>query len=186
MDEGKVSKARMRLVRSRCQRIRAPKLEHAVWQDGARTPFPGTARACRGASSLSAQERRHKSERSMVCSSWFLTRSSIQIQAWPVHQTRPNRSVGLRMLGPWPRRNSRSNHSSQSRSPTDTAVPLEADRRLDTSSFSAHAADRRLDTSSFFLAFLGLALLDRLRGHVIGPSFEFAAALRQWVADTSR
>ena len=48
---GKVSKARMRLVRSRCQRIRAPKLEHEGWQDGARTPFPGTARACRGASS---------------------------------------------------------------------------------------------------------------------------------------
>ena len=32
----------------------------------------------------------------MVCSSWFLTRSGMQIQAWPVHQTRPNIGVGLR------------------------------------------------------------------------------------------
>ena len=40
---GKVSKARMQLVRSRCQQIRTPKLEHTAWQDGARTPFPGTA-----------------------------------------------------------------------------------------------------------------------------------------------
>ena len=31
----------------------------------------------------------------MVCSSWFLTRSSMRIQAWPVHQTRPNLGVGL-------------------------------------------------------------------------------------------
>ena len=43
---GKVSKAQMRLVTSRCCRIRAPKLEHAAWQDGARTPI-GTSRACR-------------------------------------------------------------------------------------------------------------------------------------------
>ena len=31
---GKVSKARMRLVTSRCQWIRAPKLKHAAWQNG--------------------------------------------------------------------------------------------------------------------------------------------------------
>ena len=37
----------------------------------------------------------------MVGFSWFLTRSSFQVQAWPVHQTRPNRGVGLRTLGPW-------------------------------------------------------------------------------------
>ena len=37
----------------------------------------------------------------MVCFSWFRPRSSIQVQAWPVHQTRPNRGVGLRRLGPW-------------------------------------------------------------------------------------
>ena len=43
----------------------------------------------------------------MVGFSWFLTRSSIQVQAWPVHQTRPNRGVGLRRLGPWPRRHRR-------------------------------------------------------------------------------
>ena len=32
----------------------------------------------------------------MVCSSWFLTRSSMRIQAWPVHLTRSNLGVGLR------------------------------------------------------------------------------------------
>ena len=31
-----------------------------------------------------------------MCSSWLFTRSSIQIQAWSVHQIRPNRGVGLR------------------------------------------------------------------------------------------
>jgi len=36
-----------------------------------------------------------------------------------------------------------------------------------------------------FLLPFGAGFLDRLRGHVIGPSFEFAAALRQWVAGTS-
>ena len=35
------------------------------------------------------------------------------------------------------------------------------------------------------LAFWGGPFPDRLRGPVIGPSFEFATALRQWVADTS-
>ena len=45
--------------------------------------------------------RLHQSERSMEGFSWFLPRSSIQVQAWPVHQTRPNRGVGLRRLGPW-------------------------------------------------------------------------------------
>ena len=39
MDERKVSKARMSLVTSRCPRIRAPKLEHAAWQNGARPPL---------------------------------------------------------------------------------------------------------------------------------------------------
>ena len=43
----------------------------------------------------------------MVGFSWFLTRSSEQVQAWPVHQTRPNRGVGLRRLGLWPRRHRR-------------------------------------------------------------------------------
>ena len=57
-----------------------------------RTPI-GTAHA-RSVQPL--QGRRHKRERSMVCSSWFFTRSSMQIQAWPVHQTRPNLGVGLR------------------------------------------------------------------------------------------
>ena len=32
----------------------------------------------------------------MVGFSWFLPMSSIQVQAWPVHQSRPNRGVGLR------------------------------------------------------------------------------------------
>ena len=39
--------------------------------------------------------------------------------------------------------------------------------------------------SSPFLCFFGAGLLDRLQGPVIGPSFEIAAALRQWVAGTS-
>ena len=30
----------------------------------------------------------------MVCSSRFLTRSSMRIQAWPVHQTRPIPMLG--------------------------------------------------------------------------------------------
>ena len=42
-------------------------------------------------------------------------------------------------------------------------------------------ADR---TKQFLLPF-GAGFSDHLRGHVIGPSFEFAAALRQWVAGTS-
>ena len=44
------------------------------------------------------QCRRHKTVRSMVGLSWFCTRSSIQVQAWPVHQIRPNRGVGLRQV----------------------------------------------------------------------------------------
>ena len=120
-------------------------LEHAAWQDGARTPI-GTARACRVARWCSYSYRhrsrmprdkmaatcsfcRHRSRmprdmaatysfcwhrsctslgasspckvdgtraKDPLCSSWFLTRSSMPIQAWPVHQTRPNLGVGLR------------------------------------------------------------------------------------------
>ena len=40
-------------------------------------------------------------------------------------------------------------------------------------------------TKQFLPCLLGRAFSDHLWGHVIGPSFEFAAALRQWVADTS-
>ena len=60
-----------------------------------------------------AQCRRHKTVRSMVGLSWFLTRSSIQVQAWPVHQTRPNRGVGLRRLGPWDSKTSSSREVSR-------------------------------------------------------------------------
>ena len=35
----------MWLVTSRCPRIRAPKLKHAAWQNGASTLAPGSARA---------------------------------------------------------------------------------------------------------------------------------------------
>jgi len=133
---------------------------------------------------------------------------TLQVDRWDhktcraVHGVRTVRGsvTGLRMnlwrscrLDPWPRRNSRPNHSSKAdcRLPSCSSSCLsgrafltKTDRRLDQT--TPHTADRRLDTSSFSLAFLGLALLDRLRGYVIGPSFEFAAALRQWVADTSR
>ena len=47
---GKVSKARMRLVRSRCQQIRASKLEHAVWQDGDDVLLSHRSRTSLGAS----------------------------------------------------------------------------------------------------------------------------------------
>ena len=41
------------------------------------------------------------------------------------------------------------------------------------------------DSLKQFLLPFGAAFSDRLRGPVIGPSFEIAAALRQWVAGTS-
>ena len=119
-----------------------------------------------------------------MCSSWLFTRSSIQIQAWPAHQIRPNRGVGLRgwiqddpgddlHAGSITEEEQPSSHSSSSRSQTrHWAVALEADCRL--------------HTSRFFLAFPGLALLERPRGYVIGPSLESAAALHQWAANTSR
>ena len=106
MDEGKVSKARMQLVTSRCQRIRAPKLKHAVWQNGGVVLLSHPSRT-QPQRIQTPRGRRYKSERSTVCSSWLFTRSSIQVQAWPVHQIRPNRGVGLRRLCPWPRKNSR-------------------------------------------------------------------------------
>ena len=49
----------------------------------------------------------------MVGFSWFRTRSSIQVQAWPVHQTRPIRGVGLRRLGPWDPKTSSSHEVSR-------------------------------------------------------------------------
>ena len=52
MDEGKVSKALIVLVRSRCQRIRAPKLEHAAWQDGGIVLLSHCSRTSLGAFSL--------------------------------------------------------------------------------------------------------------------------------------
>ena len=76
---------------------------------------------------------------------------------------------------------------------------IKIDRRLPSCSPSClfHEADRRLTqpsltqqvatpTSRFFLAFPGLALLERLRGYVIGPSLESTADLHQSAADTSR
>ena len=48
----------------------------------------------------------------MVGFSWFLTRSSIQVQAWLVHQVRPNRGVGLRRLCPGQGGIAGQNHSS--------------------------------------------------------------------------
>ena len=47
--------------------------------------------------------------------SGFLTRSSTQVQAWPVHQTRPNRGAGLRRLGPWDSKTSSSREVSRDR-----------------------------------------------------------------------
>ena len=41
------------------------------------------------------------------------------------------------------------------------------------------------DWKKQFLLPFGAGSSDRLRGHVIGPSFDFTAALPQWVADTS-
>ena len=102
-------------------------LEHAAWQDGARTPI-GIAHACRVArwrsysyrhrSSmqrgkmvlvlLSASLAHAASARPALVKSTAQERkiygvfqlaphkSSMRIQAWPVHQTRPNIGVGLR------------------------------------------------------------------------------------------
>ena len=115
MDERKVSKARMWLVTSRCPRIRAPSSIMPRGKMAAPYSFFSRHRLRMPSSVRSdpAQCRRHKTVRSMVGLSWFLTRSSIQVQAWPVHQTRPNRGVGLRRLGPWDSKTSSSHEVSR-------------------------------------------------------------------------
>ena len=137
----KVSEARMWLVTSRCRRIRAPKLKHAAWQNGV-VLFLLPALLAHAASACSdpAYCRRHKTVRSMVGFSWFLTRSSIQVQARPVHQTRPNRGVGLRGLGPWPRRHRR-------------PKPLlhKVDRPTQRAGGLSHCQNGRLDTQAVSL-----------------------------------
>jgi len=90
----------------------------------------------------------------MVGFSWFLTRSSIQVQAWPVHQIRPNRGVGLRRLGPWDSKTSSSREVSRDSQrlrhwtpdePVDVLL-IKVDRRLplvvSPASFTKQIADR--------------------------------------------
>ena len=112
---GKVSKARMQLVTSRCPRIRAP--SSSTPRGKMVAPYSSFSRhrlrTPSSARSDPTQCRRHKTVRSMVGLSWFLTMSSIQVQAWPVHQIRPNRGVGLRRLGPWDSKTSSSREVSR-------------------------------------------------------------------------
>ena len=68
--------------------------EHAAWQKWRRRPPIGPAHA-RSLGASSPCEVDSTREKDLVCSSWFFTRSSMQIQAWPVHQIRPNLGVGL-------------------------------------------------------------------------------------------
>ena len=148
----KVCEAQMRLVTSRCRRIRAPSsstqrgkmvlvllsalLAHAAWQDGDDDILlSAPSRTSLGASSPCKVDGTRAKD--PVCSSWFLTRSRMQIQA--------------------------------------------KEEQLVESLLMKQIPDR---TKQFLLPF-GAGLADRLRGHVIGPSFEPAAALRQWVAGTS-
>ena len=63
-------------------------LAHATWQDGHDVVLLSAPLTHQPQRVQPPQGRRHRRERSIVCSSWFLTRSSMQIQAWPVHQTR--------------------------------------------------------------------------------------------------
>ena len=92
------------------------RLEHAAWQDGGvvlfllPAPLAHTASARPDPARSTAQD-----EGSMVCSSWLFTRSSIQVQAWPVYQVRPNRGVGLRRLGRWDYKESSSREVSKDR-----------------------------------------------------------------------
>ncbi len=102
-------------------------------------------------------------ERSVVCSSCLFTRSSIQVQAWHVHQTRPNRGVGLRRLGPWDSKTSSSREVSRDSQRLRHWTPdepvedllIKVDRRLPSCSSSClfHEADRRLDSSSLSCLF---------------------------------
>ena len=96
MDERKVSKARCQWIRALSSNTLRVKMEASSI---CRSPHARSLGAFRPHVRSTAQDKR-----SVVCSSWLFTRSSIQVQAWPVHQTRPNQSVGLRRLGPCPRR----------------------------------------------------------------------------------
>ena len=83
MDERKVSKARMWLVTSRCPRIRAPSSSTPRGKMAAPYSFFSRHRLRTPSSARSdpAQCRRHKTVRSMVGLSWFLTRSSFSFSA---------------------------------------------------------------------------------------------------------
>ena len=187
MDEGKVSKARMQLVRSRCQRIRAPKLErrhHATsrWQDGGVVLLSHRSRTSLSAfSPRKVDGTRAKDPR---CAPAGFSQG-------PAYKSRPGlltrlgqigvlgSVVGFRMtlgttctLGPSPRRNSRQ------------VTPHQADRRLDTVQLlSKQIAD---STPPFLPCLPGTCSLERLRGYVIGPSLESSATLHQSAADTTR
>ena len=112
MDERKVSKARMWLVTSGCPRIRAPSSSMPRGKNGARPPLSHRPRT-RPPHVQTPRGRLHQTVRSMLGFSWFLTRSSIQVQAWPVHQTRPNRGAGSGRLGPWDSKTSSSREVSR-------------------------------------------------------------------------
>ena len=126
-----------------CQQIRAPKLEHAAWQDGARTPFPGTARTCRGASSP------RKVDGTRAKDLWCVPAGFSQ---GPVYKSRPGLFIRLGQIGVlgsagWVHGlggTAGQNHSSQSRSPTHTAVPRPTKQPVPFEAGLSHEADRRL------------------------------------------
>ncbi len=77
----------------------SPKLEHAAWQDGARPPLSHRPRT-RPPRVETPRGRLHQTVRSMMGFSWFLTRSSIQVQAWPVHQASFTKQIADRHSRP--------------------------------------------------------------------------------------
>ena len=88
MDERTVSKARMALATSGCPWIRAPSSNAPRGKMAVPYSFFSAPHAV-SARSDPAQGRRHKTTRSTMGLSRSLPRSSTQIQAWLLHQTRP-------------------------------------------------------------------------------------------------
>ena len=85
---GKRQEARMSLVTSGCPRVRTPSSNHAARQKWRRSTFPAQVTTPSSAHSGSAQCRRCETAKSTMGLSRSLSRSSVQIQAWPALQTR--------------------------------------------------------------------------------------------------
>ena len=198
MDERKVSKARMSLVTNGYPRIRAPKLEHAAWQNGARPPLSHRTQPPRALTSRKVDGTRPSDQR------WV----SAGFSQGPAYKSRPGLFTrqgqievpGSGRPGPWDSKTSSSravSRDSQRLRRFSLAFPAARSPRSPT----AHPADRastpvvsllpsrrtlalkpdcstsrsRLDTHRFSLAFPPRSPTAQLRPLSFLPLFIFGA-----------